>query len=105
VVADVIKGNRLADRSFYWLNYTQIQGSLFSLPRTSLDTRRHGDSIVVTNTGDLPAVGVHFQTPGITDVFSCAESFIWLDPGEQRPIRVSHQDELIQAAAWNADPA
>lgn len=105
VVADVIKGNRLADRTFYWINYTQIQGSLFSLPRTSLDMRRHDDSIVITNIGDLPAVGVHFQTPGITDVFSCSESFIWLDPGERRPIRVSHQDALVKAVAWNADPA
>ena len=104
VVADVIKGNQLEDRTFYWLNYTQIQGSLFSLPRTSLATSQEDDAIVITNTGDLPAVGVQFQTPGITDVFSCADSFIWIDPGERRSIQVSHPDGSVQVVAWNADP-
>lgn len=105
VVAEVLKGNVLADRTFYWLNYTQIQGSLFSLPRTHLWNERLEDAIVIGNDGDLPAVGVQFDAPTITDRFSSAESYFWLEPGEKRTIKTSHVDERVQVCAWNAPEA
>lgn len=42
VVAEVLVGNRVADRTFYWLNYAQIQGCLFNLPSTQLATECSG---------------------------------------------------------------
>ena len=104
VVAEVLVGNRVADRTFYWLNYAQIQGCLFNLPPTQLATERNSGSLTVSNEGAVPAVGVHFATDGLSDRFSCADSYFWLDAGEQRTIAVSHTDERIQVQAWNASP-
>ena len=107
IVAEVLKFNRLADRTFYWMNYTQIQGCLFALPRTEIRVHRDRDAGTITleNMGALPAVGVHFHTPGLTDVFTCEDSYLWLDPGERRTLSVSHTGENVMVQAWNADPA
>lgn len=104
VVAEVLVGNRVADRTFYWLNYAQIQGCLFNLPSTQLATERNSGSLTVSNEGAVPAVGVHFRTDSLSDRFSCADSYFWLDAGEQRTIAVSHADERVQVQAWNASP-
>lgn len=105
VVAEVLVGNRVADRTFYWLNYAQIQGCLFNLPSTQLATERNSGSLTVSNEGAVPAVGVHFRTDGLSDRFSCSDSYFWLDAGERRTIAVSHADERVQVQAWNASPA
>ncbi|MCY4537071.1 MAG: beta-mannosidase [Chloroflexi bacterium] len=105
IVAEIglLPGNRIVDRVFYWLNYAEIQGCLFSLPRTQLSlVRDHSGYVAVGNIGDRPAVGVHFVCPEISQEFSCADSFFWLEPGEERPIETSHQTGA-RVAAWNAD--
>ncbi len=96
-------GNMVVDRTFYWLNYAAIQGSLFSLPRTQLAIEAvDANGVLISNFGDLPAVGVHFDCPAISDHFSCSDGYFWLEPGERRPISVS-QAQGIGVAAWNAD--
>lgn len=102
IVAEVLVGDRVADRTFYWLNYPQIQGCLFDLPRTTLQAERLDGALRVTNAGDLPAVGVQFHTPGITDSFTCEDSYFWLDSGESRTLAVSHTEENVGVTAWNA---
>ena len=103
IVAEITSANELIDRVFYWLNYTSVQGCLFSLPPARLSLDRHGsDLISITNTGDKPAVGVHFVCPDISDHFHCDDSYFWLDPGEERQISVSQTNE-VSVAAWNAD--
>jgi len=95
--------NLIVDRVFYWLNYAPVQGCLFNLPPTQLAIEASGaDSVLISNIGDQPAVGVHFECPAISDRFSCSDSCFWLEPGERRPISVS-QAEGIGAAAWNAE--
>lgn len=105
LVAEILVGNRLAHRTFYWLNYTQSQGCLFRLPQTQLWTHRRADTISIGNDGPVPAVGVHFHAPDISARFSCQDSYFWLDPGERRTLDVSHADERVQVQAWNASPA
>ena len=91
------------DRVFYWLNYAQIQGCLFNLPPTQLALEAiDAHAVMISNIGERPAVGVHFDCPEISDEFSCGDSCFWLEPGERRPIAVSHMDG-IGVAAWNAD--
>ncbi len=105
IVAEIalMPGNQVVDRVFYWLNYAQIQGCLFSLPPTRLALEAiDADAVMVSNIGELPAVGVHFDCPEISDEFSCGDSYIWLEPGERRPIEVSRVDG-IGVAAWNAE--
>jgi len=99
-VAEVIKENKLVDRTFYWTNYEAIRGCLFSLPTTRLEMKIKSDNVVITNIGDLPAVAVNINRPGHADKFSAEDNYFWLDPGESRSIKVSDTDGL-KLSAWN----
>ena len=65
-----------------------------------------GNTYTVTNTGDVPAVGVHFICPEVSDTFRCSDNYFWLDAQESREITVtfknSDNSDLI-LAAWNAE--
>ena len=105
IVAEIAlqPGNLIVDRVFYWLNYAPVQGCLFNLPRTQLAVEaRDADTVSISNSGELPAVGVHFDCPSISHRFSCSDSVFWLEPGEGRSIAVSQVDG-VGVAAWNAD--
>ena len=102
ITADIATEDGLQDRVFYWLNYAAIQGSLFNRPPTQLAINADGDgAVAIRNIGQRPAVGIHFNCPDISHHFSCADSYFWLDAGEERRITVS-QMEGISVAAWNA---
>jgi hypothetical protein len=49
----------------------------------------------------VPAVGVHFECPALSDRFTVEDSFFWLDPGEERSLKASHTTG-VRVAAWNA---
>lgn len=103
ITAEISTANGLQDSVFYWLNYQAIQGSLFDRPATRLAIRADGDdAVTISNIGELPALGAHFDCPAISHRFSCADSYFWLAPGEERRIAVS-QLEGVGAAAWNAE--
>ena len=103
ITADISTEDRVQDSVFYWLNYTAVQGSLFNRPATRLAVRAEDErSVRISNIGDRPAVGVHFDCPDISHHFSCADSYFWLDAGEESLIEVS-QAHGIGVAAWNAD--
>ena len=102
IVCEIRSQSRLLDRVFYWLNYTSVQGCLFSLPKTQLALTAGDDGLLtVSNTGNAPAVAVNFVCPEISDVFSCDDNYFWLDPQEERQITVSHTLG-VRVAAWNA---
>lgn len=103
ITADIATDSGLRDSVFYWLNYAAIQGSLFDRPQTRLAIRADGaDAVTIRNIGEKPAVGVHFDCPAISHHFSCADSYFWLDAGEERRVAVS-QVEGLGVAAWNAE--
>ena len=101
VVSEVRRDGALADRSFYFVNYEPIKGSLFNLPKTSLDFDVQGESVIVANTGDLPAVAVDVARPGHLHSFTVSDNFFWLDDGETVSVEVSDVDGQV-ASAWNA---
>ena len=101
VVAEVRRGGRLADRTFYFVNYESPTGCLFTLPNTTLAVTT-GDGVAkVTNTGRVPAVGVSILRPGHLDTFVPEDNYFWLAPGESRAVKVSDTDGLT-VGAWNA---
>jgi len=103
IVTEVRQNDELKDRTFYWINYTGVQGCLFDLPRTQLSLMTEGtNSLIVSNTGNKPALAVHFVCPSISDTFTPADSFFWLDAGEQRKIAVNQTDGVL-VTAWNSD--
>jgi beta-mannosidase len=99
-VSEVRVDGQLTDRTFYWINYEFDKGCLFRLPRTTLALAVKDGTAVVTNTGALPAVGVHVDRPGHLDTFTASENYFWLDVGESRTVRVNSTDGLT-VAAWN----
>ena len=102
VVSEVWRGGALAQRTFYFVNYEPVKGSLFNLPKTSLESDVQGDSVIVANTGDLPAVAVDVARPGHLDSFTVSDNYFWLDAGETATVEVSDVDGLV-VSAWNAD--
>ncbi len=101
VVAETWIDNKLADRTFYFMNYEAVKGSLFKLPRTTLDLEIGGNSVVVSNTGSLPAVAVNVSRPGHLDVFEISDNYFWLDAGETATVVVNESAGLT-VGAWNA---
>jgi beta-mannosidase len=100
VVAEVKRGGALADRTFYWVNYEKVKGSLFKLPRATLSLQVKNGQAVVSNTGLVPAVGAAVLRPGHLDTFTADENYFWLDPGESKTVGVN-AGEGLQLSAWN----
>ncbi len=101
VVSEVWRDGALADRTFYFVNYEPVKGSLFSLPKTRLAFKAQGRTVRVHNTGSLPAVAVDVSRPGHLDSFAVADNCFWLDAGESVTVEVSDVDGLT-VGAWNA---
>jgi len=102
VVAEVEREGKLADRTFYFVNYEAIAGSLFRLPRTRLELRVEAGKAVVTNRGEVPAAAVEIRRPGRADTFTAEDNHFWLEPGETREVGVSETGGL-EVGAWNGE--
>ncbi len=99
-VSEVKSGETLLYRTYYFFNFEVKKGSLFSLPRTSLETKRTDREIVIRNTGEHPAVGVNLKCPDFEDHFTASENYFWLNPNEEKTIEVN-LDEKIEVECWN----
>ena len=91
----------LAQRTFYFVNFEPVKGSLFTLPGTELAFEARGSDVIVRNTGSLPAVAVEVSRPGRLDTFTVSDNYFWLDAGETATVGVSEVDGLV-VSAWNA---
>ncbi|MBI3119090.1 MAG: hypothetical protein HYZ00_10415, partial [Candidatus Hydrogenedentes bacterium] len=100
-VAEVFQDGALVQRTFYWTNYEQRPGCLLSLPATQLKLEKQPQRLLITNTGNLPAVGVHLVCPEVSDQFLADDGYFWLDPGETRAVNVNVGDG-VGVSAWNA---
>ena len=101
VVSEVWSDGALGQRTFYFVNYEPVKGSLFKLPKTSLEFDLQGRSVTVSNTGDMPALAVDVSRPGHLDSFTVSDNYFWLDAGEAATVDVSDVDGLV-VSAWNA---
>lgn len=95
-----VEGNKVDD-TFYWLNYQKKQGCLLSLPKTTVSCLTEPGYAVISNTGNIPAVGVTVECPDRDTDFVTGSSLFWLNPGEVKRIPVSHTENL-EIRAWNA---
>jgi len=97
-VAELEVDGRQVFRTFYFLNYEHVRGSLFELPRTTLKLETRGREVTVTNTGSLPAVGVQVECPGHADTLGASDNWFWLEAGESRTIQVRETDGVTVSA-------
>jgi beta-mannosidase len=99
-VAEVLVDNKLAFRTFYFMNFEKEKGSIFNLPKTTLSLVVEGNKAIVKNTGVLPAVGVNINSPGNADKFTASDNFFWLEAGEAAEVNVNIIENLT-IDAWN----
>jgi beta-mannosidase len=100
IVVELHRDGRLADRTFYFLNYEARKDSLFQLPRTTLSLSAGSGEAIIQNTGPRPAVGAAVLRPGHLESFSASDNYFWLEAGESKSVRVSDTQGLA-AEAWN----
>jgi len=101
VVTEVRRNRELAKRNYYFTNFALVKDCLFDLPKTTVGLRADGGRVIVSNDGELPAIGVHISYPGSTETFFAAENYFWLEPGEIKNVTVS-TTEGVRVGAWNA---
>lgn len=89
VTVDLYVNDSYVNRTFVYFNYEYEPSSLFYLPRTSLTYSVNGNTVTVSNTGDLPAVGVEILCGNNTATFVTEDSFFWLNAGETVTLTVS----------------
>jgi beta-mannosidase len=99
-VVEVLREGKQANRTFYWTNFEAVKDSLFDLPKTKCSFKAVGDSVVITNDGEVPAVAVSIERPGHADTFHASENFVWLDPGESKTVEVN-ATEGLKLEGWN----
>lgn len=102
-VAEVSVHGKRAQRTFYWTNFERRQGCLLGLPRTTLDVKSQDEKLAVTNTGELPAVGVHIVCPRVSDRLLADDGYFWLESGETQEVNINMTEGIEGVAAWNAD--
>ncbi len=90
------------DTTFYWLNFKEKPGCIMNLPRTTLQVTREGNEFVITNTGNVPAVGVHFEGWSKFEYTYENDGYFWLEPSETKKIKVFNGNpEKIKVDCWN----
>jgi len=99
-IVEVQVRGRIADRTFYWLNFELAKGCLFNRPRTKLALSARGNRVTVVNTGRAPALAVNVARSGHLDTFTVSDNYFWLDPGERRVVEVNDARGL-SVSAWN----
>jgi len=72
-----------------------------------------GRGLLVANRGGVPALAVHFDAPEASDSLRLADSFLWLNPGEERLVPAEWMPNIdgrtparpaLKVLAWNAEP-
>lgn len=101
VVAEVLVNDIVEQRTFYFVNHEARKGSLFDLPKTTLELAVRDDKVVVRNMGGLPAVAANVSQPGHLHTFSISDNYFWLDAGEAVTLEVNSRSGL-SVHAWNA---
>ena len=77
------------DETFYWLNFQKKQGSLLELPAAALAWETQEGILTITNSGEIPAVGVTVECPEEAEHFWVEDSMFWLNPGETRRLALN----------------
>jgi beta-mannosidase len=104
LVIEVVIGEQLRDRTFYYLNCERTRDGLFDLPRTSVtfSVDDGGRGVVLKNVGALPAVGASIVLSGREDSFRASGNCFWLEAGTSSQIITVSETDGLKAVAWNA---
>ncbi|MHB1454083.1 MAG: glycoside hydrolase family 2 protein [Saccharofermentanales bacterium] len=101
IVCEVRREGILLDRVYDWFNYERNPGCILKLKGTTIKSAIDGCEITVSNTGEKPAVGIHFVVPsGGEKTFTATDNFFWLDAGESKTVTVNNASG-VGVDCWN----
>jgi hypothetical protein len=104
IVCEVWKNGVRQDRTYDWYNYERSPGCLLQMAVTTLDTTIEENKITITNTGEKPAVGAHFDVAAPQcDVFNADDGYFWLDAVESKAVTVNSALG-VTVDWWNKKP-
>lgn len=101
VVVDLYKENVLEARNYYFVNYSDDVDSLFNLPATQLEYSVEDNVYTITNTGNYPAVGVHFDCAAVSNTFIPEDNYFFMNPGETKTVSVNSTQGVDGISFWN----
>ncbi len=101
VVVDLYKEDSLEARNYYFVNYSDDVNSLFNLPATQLEYTVLGNVYTITNTGNYPAIGVHFDCAAVSDTFIPEDNYFFLLAGETKTVSVNSTQGVEGISCWN----
>lgn len=105
ITVDLIVDGDFYNRTYAYMNFEQDAGSLFYLPRTTLEYKITGNVCTVKNTGDYPAVAVNIDCSGSSDTMVLSDNWFWLNAGESIDITVSDPSGIEGVSCFNAADA
>ena len=88
-------------RNWYFFNFENSPGALFSLPRTTVECSISDHAVTVKNIGSKPAVCVSLCAPGLNNLLRASDGCILLFPGESQTIECNFTDGISGASGWN----
>lgn len=101
---DVVdESGKLISRNWYFSNYETKRGVLLESAPGELEYMQNGKSVTITNTGNVPVMGVTVEVPGKASVLSLSDNYLWLDAGETKTIEMNINDRAT-VTGWNVKP-
>ena len=101
VTVELLRNGEVEDSSYYWYNTENEKGCLFGLPTTKLEYQVNGESVTVTNTGTVPAVGEEISSLGHSHEIMLEDNYFWLNSGESKTVKTNFTENIV-VEAWNA---
>lgn len=94
-----IHGHIIA-RNWYFSNFETRPGVMLESKGAKVSLEQKGDTLTLTNTSDVPAVGVTIQVPGFSSRLTLSDNYLWLDPGETIIIQ-TNTSRKAEVTLWN----
>jgi beta-mannosidase len=101
ITVDLIVDGAFYNRNFAYMNFEQEVGSLFYLPRTTLEYSISGNVLTITNTGNKPAVSVNIDCSAKSDTMVLSDNWFWLEAGESIDVTVSDSSGIEGVSCFN----
>ena len=88
-------------RNWYFANYEEENGCLFTLPDCRLELENYDGYVEITNVSEKPAVCVNFDCPAYSDVLRPDDGCMWIDPGETVRVNTNLSEMIKSLSAFN----
>lgn len=99
---DLLKDDgTLISRNWYFCNYETRRGVLRESSAADVCFEQNGNTIIIKNQSDWPAVGVTIDVPGKSSSLLLSDNYLWIDPGETVTVDANTSHPAI-VKWWNS---